>query len=75
MQERAQADQEFSSILTTAKDFFNCTDIEVVDTIFHSHENDDLESVKRDQRAMDRAFEAGSSIVREATSLEKPRDD
>jgi multimeric flavodoxin WrbA len=68
----AGPDQEFSTILTTVKGFFNWANIELVDTIFHSHEDDGLGSVKENKRAMDRAFEAGSSIVKQEKALEKP---
>jgi multimeric flavodoxin WrbA len=69
----AGPDQEFNTILITVKGFFNWVNIELVDTIFHSHEDDNVGSVKENKRVMDRAFEAGVSLVKQARTLDKPR--
>jgi len=70
----AGPDQEFNTILITVKGFFNWANIELVDTIFHSHEVDNVGSVKENKRVMDRALETGVSIAKQARALDKPRD-
>jgi multimeric flavodoxin WrbA len=70
----AGPDQEFNTISATVKGFFNWVNIELVDTIFHSHEDDNLGSAKENKRVMERAFQTGIAIVRQARALGKPRD-
>jgi multimeric flavodoxin WrbA len=70
----AGPDQEFNTILTTVRGFFNWANIELVDTIFYPHEDDNLGSVKENKRTTDYAFEAGVNIVKQARALDKPRD-
>jgi multimeric flavodoxin WrbA len=70
----AGPDQEFNTISATVKGFFNWANIELIDTIFHSHEDDNLGSAKENKRAMRRAFQTGVAIVKRARALSKSRD-
>ena len=59
----AGTDQEFDTIQTTVKGFFNWANIELIETILYSHDDDLLGSVKNDTDEMKRAFETGIRLV------------
>lgn len=60
----AGADQEFDTILSTAKGFFNWANIELFEKILYSHEDDELGGVKNNKELMDQAFGIGANIIR-----------
>jgi multimeric flavodoxin WrbA len=59
----AGTEQEFNTIQTTVKGFFNWANIELTDTILYSHEDDELGSVKKNKEKMSQACEAGTRLV------------
>jgi hypothetical protein len=60
----AGADQEFNTILATVKGFFNWANIELVDRILYSHEDDALGGVKNNKELMNQAFKIGVKIAK-----------
>lgn len=60
----AGTDQEFNTILTTVKGFFNWANTELVKTILYSHDDNELGSVKKDKERMTQVFEIGVRIVK-----------
>jgi len=54
----AGKEQEFDTILTTVKGFFQWANIELVETILYAHEGG-FGCVKNDEEVMDRAFNIG----------------
>jgi multimeric flavodoxin WrbA len=58
----AGTEQEFSTILETVKGFFNWTNTELVETLFYSHEDNELGSIKNDKERMKQAFDVGVRI-------------
>jgi multimeric flavodoxin WrbA len=60
----AGMDQEFNTILTTVKGFFNWANIELAETICFTHDDNELGSVKSKKEKMDRAFEVGAMLAR-----------
>lgn len=68
----AGADQEFNTIQTTIKGFFNWANIEQTETILHAHSDGELGNVKSSEKKMSEAFQAG---VRLAQSLKKVNHD
>lgn len=60
----AGPDQEFNTIQTTVKGFFNWANIELTETILHPNDSDELGSVKNNQELMNRAFEVGARIAK-----------
>lgn len=69
----AGVDQKPDVILTTAKGFFNWTNTELNKTIFFNHDDNELGSVKNDEKIMDQAFEAGVQIAGQANRSEAAR--
>lgn len=61
----AGTDQEFNTILTTVKGFFNWANIELVETILYAHDGNKLGGVKNDKKKMNQAFEIGFQIAKE----------
>jgi multimeric flavodoxin WrbA len=59
----AGPDQEFKTILATAKGFFNWANIELVETILYPNNSDKLGSVKNDKERMKQAFNIGVQIA------------
>ena len=59
----AGTDQEFSTIQTTVKGFFNWANIDLTGTILYAHDDDSLGRVKDDTDEMRRAFEIGTRLV------------
>ena len=68
----AGADQEFNTIQTTTKGFFNWANIEQTETILHAHSDDELGNVKSNKKKMSEAFRAGVRLVQ---SLKKANHD
>jgi len=61
----AGTDQEFDTIQTTVKGFFDWANIKLVDTILYAHDDNELGGVKNDKKIMDHAFEVGCQIVKQ----------
>jgi multimeric flavodoxin WrbA len=59
----AGVDQEFNTVSTTVKGFFNWANIELSETFLYPHDDNELGSVKNDDRIMNQAFEVGAQIV------------
>jgi len=59
----AGMDQEFDTILTTVKGFFNWANIELAETILYSHSDENYGGVKDDKSMMKKAFQAGVQLV------------
>ena len=60
----AGTDQEFNTILTTVKGFFNWANIELIETILYAHDDNEVGSVRKNEERMARAFEIGVRIVK-----------
>ncbi len=60
----AGTDQEFHTIQTTVKGFFNWANIELAETILYSHDDNEIGSVRKDKKRMTEAFETGVRIVK-----------
>jgi len=63
----AGTDQEFNTVLTTAKGFFNWANIELSETILYPHDDNELGGVKKDERIMNRVFDVGVRITQQVT--------
>jgi multimeric flavodoxin WrbA len=61
----AGPDQEFNTIQTTVKGFFNWTNTELVETILYANESSELGSVKNNSEKMREAFEIGVRIAKQ----------
>jgi multimeric flavodoxin WrbA len=61
----AGTDQEFNTIQTTVKGFFNWTNIKLVETILYPSDSSELGSVKNDSERMNQAFEIGVRIAKQ----------
>jgi multimeric flavodoxin WrbA len=59
----AGTEQEFSTILTTVKGFFHWANVELVETIFYSHDDSELGGVKTKKRKMKEAFSVGRRLM------------
>lgn len=59
----AGAEQEFETIITTVKGFFNWANIELTETILYSHSDQDYGGVKKDRGMMKKAFQVGAKLV------------
>ena len=62
----AGTDQEFNTLQTTVKGFFNWANIELVETILYGHDDNELGGVKSDKQRMAQAFEIGVRIAKHA---------
>lgn len=60
----AGPDQEFNTIQTSVKGFFNWANIELTETILYPNDSNELGGVKNNQELMNSAFEIGSRIVK-----------
>jgi len=60
--------QEFNTIQTTAKGFFNWANIELVASILYAHDDNELGGVKNDRERMNQAFEIGVQLVRQGST-------
>jgi multimeric flavodoxin WrbA len=61
----AGTDQEFNTIQTTVKGFFNWANIELVGTILYPNDSNELGSVKGDKEGMNQAFEMRVRIAKQ----------
>jgi multimeric flavodoxin WrbA len=59
----AGEDQEFNTIHTTTKGFFEWANIELVETILYSDNSNELGSVKNDEQKMAEAFDVGVQLT------------
>jgi multimeric flavodoxin WrbA len=66
----AGVDQEFNTILTTVKGFFNWVNIELVETILYHHDDNEVGAVKNNKERMNYAFEVGIRIAKTNKDLE-----
>ncbi|WXG44692.1 MAG: flavodoxin family protein [Promethearchaeati archaeon SRVP18_Atabeyarchaeia-1] len=55
----AGVDQEYESILTTVKGFFQWANIELIETVLYSHDDTDMGGVKTNKEKMGQAYEVG----------------
>lgn len=55
--------QEFNTVQATVNGFFNWANIECVETLLYSHDDNLLGGVKRDEKRMNQAFEVGAKLV------------
>jgi hypothetical protein len=60
----AGPDQEFNTIQTTVKGFFNWANIELTETVLYQNDSNELGGVKNNQELMNRAFEIGSRMAK-----------
>ncbi|MCW4007634.1 MAG: flavodoxin family protein [Candidatus Bathyarchaeota archaeon] len=57
-------DQEFNTILTTVKGFFNWANIELAETILYTHDDNEVGGVKDNKERMNYAFGVGIRIAK-----------
>jgi len=55
--------QEFNTVQATVNGFFNWANIECVETLLYSHDDNLLGGVKQDEKRMNQAFEVGAKLV------------
>jgi len=60
----AGPDQEFKTIQTTVKGFFEWANIELIETILYPNDSNELGGVKNNKERMAQAFEVGARIVK-----------
>jgi multimeric flavodoxin WrbA len=60
--------QEFDTILTTVKAFFDWANIELVEAIFYGHDDIELGGVRHDEGRMAQAFEVGAAVAKECAA-------
>jgi hypothetical protein len=61
----AGAEQEFNTIQTTVKGFFNWTNTELVETILYPNDSTELGNIKNNREKMNQAFEIGVRIAKQ----------
>lgn len=71
----AGVDQEFNTILTTVKGFFNWANVELVETILYFHDDDEVGGVKNNKERMSCAFEVGTRIAKNSEGLKQNQED
>jgi len=59
----AGTDQDFNTILTTVRGFFNWANIKLVKTFFYAHDDNEIGGVKKDHEKMDQAFNIGADLL------------
>jgi multimeric flavodoxin WrbA len=59
----AGTEQEFETVLATVKGFFNWANIELIDTIFYAHDDNELGTVAKDKVRMKQAFDIGVELA------------
>jgi hypothetical protein len=64
----AGTDQELNTILATVKGFFNWANIELVEKILYTHEDDELGRVKYNKELMNQVLEIGARITKNESS-------
>lgn len=60
----AGTDQEFNTIQTTVRGFFNWANCRFEETFLYPHDDDELGGVKNNREVLDKAFEVGIRIVK-----------
>ena len=65
----AGAQQEFDTILTTVKGFFNWVNIELVETILYPNDSNELGGVKNNEKRMTQAFKIGVRISKQKSII------
>jgi multimeric flavodoxin WrbA len=65
----AGADQDFNTILATVNGFFNWTNVELVETILYSHDDNEVGGVKNNKERMNYAFEVGIRLAKNQGGL------
>jgi multimeric flavodoxin WrbA len=63
----AGTEQQFETVLVTVKGFFNWANIELKETIFYAHDDNELGAVTKDKTRMKQAFDVGVELAGEAT--------
>jgi multimeric flavodoxin WrbA len=63
----AGPEQEFDTIKTTVKGFFNWTNAEFVEAILYQNDSNELGGVANNKKIMDQAFEVGARIVKQSS--------
>lgn len=58
----AGAEQEFDTILTTVKGFFEWTNTQLTETFFYAHDDNDLGNISNNQEKMKQAYDIGIRI-------------
>ena len=61
----AGVQQEFNTILTTVRGFFNWANIELVETILYPNDSNELGGVRNNEKRMVQAFEIGVRISKQ----------
>jgi multimeric flavodoxin WrbA len=59
----AGSEQEFNTVQTTIKGFFNWANVELADTLLYQHDDNVLGGVKNDKEKMDKALEIGVRLA------------
>jgi len=61
--------QEFDTILTTVRAFFEWASIVLIETIFYGHDDVELGGVRHDEERMVRAFQVGIALEKECSCV------
>lgn len=69
----AGTDQEFDTIQTTVKGFFNWANIELAETILYPHDDNELGGVKNDKERMKHAFDVGVRIAKQGQKIKNTK--
>ena len=56
-------EQEFETVLATVKGFFNWANIELKETMFYAHDDNELGGVAKDKARMKQAFDIGVELA------------
>lgn len=59
----AGKEQEFNTILTSIKGFFEWANLELADTILYAHDDDELGGVGKNKKRMEESFEIGVRVT------------
>jgi multimeric flavodoxin WrbA len=62
----AGTEQKFEAVLATVKGFFNWANIELKETIFYAHDDNELGAVAKDKARMKQAFDIGVELAGKA---------
>ena len=60
-------EQEFETVIVTVKGFLNWANIELKETIFYAHDDNELGAVARDKARMKQAFDIGVELAGKAS--------
>jgi len=64
----AGPDQEFNTIQTTIKGFFNWVNIKLIKTILYRNDSNELGGVNKNEKMMAKTFEVGVQIVKQKST-------